>query len=416
MFMKDFEIEPGLLPIFRWLAGFLLFLQGLNAIELLHEAESITFIVVVSNIPFETILLVIFLASKRLRLSLERAYLPIAFLWAALAPLARVYLPVFFIDTVAPDMLIFNGWYIVPVAFVLLLLFSWQYEFKKVVAYIFGLALLEVVAVRIMPKLAFGELNLKPFMFRFITMKGFAFLLVGYIVSRLMTAQRAQRSKLLKAHEDLVAYSSTLEQLTISRERNRLARELHDTLAHTLSAVSVQLEAVKALWDNNSDKAHIILDQSLDATRLGLTETRRALHDLHASPLDDLGLALAIRNLAEATVARLGIELEIHVNGDVDDVAPPLRQTLYRTTQEALMNIDRHANATRVRILLTRRQNLIFLQISDNGVGFSPDAVLDEKQYGIRGMSERAEMVGGSFNLKSKVGEGTQIELSLEEE
>ena len=80
------------------------------------------------------------------------------------------------------------------------------------------------------------------------------------------------------------------------------------------------------------------------------------------------------------------------------------------------MNIDRHANATKVRILLTRRQNLIFLQIADNGVGFSPDAVLDEKQYGIRGMSERAEMVGGSFNLKSKVGEGTQIELSLEEE
>lgn len=414
--MNDYEIEPGLLTIFRWVAGFLLFLQGLNVLESMHEVEAITLSGVIANIPFETILLVLFLASKRLHISLGRVYLPVAFLWAALAPLTRSYLPVFFVATVAPDRLAFNSWYIAPIAFVLLLLFSWQYEFKKVVAYVFGLAVLEVLAVYLMPILVFGELNLKPFLIRFITMKGFAFLLVGYIVSRLMTAQRAQRTKLLKANEDLVAYSSTLEQLTISRERNRLARELHDTLAHTLSAVSVQLEAVKALWDNNSEKAHTLLNQSLDATRLGLTETRRALHDLHASPLDDLGLALAIRNLAEATVARLGIELEIHVNGDVDDVAPPLRQTLYRTTQEALMNIDRHANATRVRILLTRRQNLIFLQISDNGVGFSPDAVLDEKQYGIRGMSERAEMVGGSFNLKSKVGEGTQIELSLEEE
>jgi signal transduction histidine kinase len=104
-----------------------------------------------------------------------------------------------------------------------------------------------------------------------------AMTLVGYILIRLIDGQRAQRHALAEANVKLRQYASTVEQLSISHERNRLARELHDTLAHTLSATSVQLEAVDAVWDTSPNQARELLHKSLAQTRSGLTETRRAL-------------------------------------------------------------------------------------------------------------------------------------------
>ena len=127
-----------------------------------------------------------------------------------------------------------------------------------------------------------------------------AFLLVGHMLGNLVKVQREQRQRLTEANARLAQHASTVEQLTISQERNRLARELHDVLAHTLSGVAVELEGLRATMQRDPEQATALLNHSLQAIREGLTETRRALQELRAKPLEDLGLALAIQTLAES--------------------------------------------------------------------------------------------------------------------
>lgn len=117
-----------------------------------------------------------------------------------------------------------------------------------------------------------------------------------------------QQRTLETANRRLVELAASLEKLTISRERNRMARELHDTLAHTLSGLTVHLEAVKAYLDVEPHTAKALLDESLTHTRRGLNETRRALAALRATPLDDLGLVLALRHLVDSATERTDLQ------------------------------------------------------------------------------------------------------------
>jgi signal transduction histidine kinase len=236
---------------------------------------------------------------------------------------------------------------------------------------------------------------------------------VGYMISRMMAAQRQQRQALAQANAQLSHYAATLEQLSVSRERNRLARELHDTLAHTLSGVTVQLAAVSALWATDAKAARAILDQSMETTRTGLTETRRALQALRTSPLEDLGLALALQNLAESLAARTGLALDLHLSDHLDDLGPAAEQCVYRVAQEALANVDRHANARRLSVQLDRQDQQLILTIADDGRGFAPSAALLDGQFGLKGMQERAEIAGGKLEVESCPGGGTKVRLNV---
>jgi signal transduction histidine kinase len=233
------------------------------------------------------------------------------------------------------------------------------------------------------------------------------------MISQLVKAQRKQRQELAQANTRLTHYATTLEQLSISRERNRLARELHDTLAHTLSGVTVQLEAVDALWETDPAAAHILLDQSLVTTRTGLTETRRALQALRASPLEDLGLVLAVRHLAESLAARTGLTLDLQLPEQLDDLTPTVEQCIYRVTQEALANVDRHAGANNLSVQLERENQHLTLTVADDGCGFARDQARADRQFGLQGMKERAEMLGGSFEVHSELGQGTRLRLRV---
>jgi signal transduction histidine kinase len=238
-----------------------------------------------------------------------------------------------------------------------------------------------------------------------------AFILVGYMIANLVKVQREQRQSLTEANIRLAQHASTLEQLTISRERNRLARELHDTLAHSLSAVAVQLEAIDTLLDTSSGEVKSLLEQSLATTRNGLTETRRALQALRASPLEDLGLALAIRNLAESVASQSGLRLSLDVPERVENLSPELEQGIYRVAQEALENVALHAQAKMVNVQLCQNNNHLELTISDNGRGFDPENIDLLNQFGIQGMRERTEMLGGRLKLESRPKYGTTIQL-----
>ena len=242
----------------------------------------------------------------------------------------------------------------------------------------------------------------------------FTFLLIGYIVNRLATEQRRQNARLAEANRQLASYASTLEQLTISRERNRLAREFHDTVAHTLSAVAVQLEAVSALWKTNPAKAQAMLENSLAATRNGLKESRRAIQALRASPLEDLGLSLAVRNLARSVAERDGLDLELNVAEDLPMLSPDAEHSVYRVTEEALRNVTQHAQAKHVVVGLESHNHELVLTVKDDGQGFIEDPNDKDDHYGLKGMREYAEHIGASLNIQSQPTQGTTVQMRME--
>jgi signal transduction histidine kinase len=237
--------------------------------------------------------------------------------------------------------------------------------------------------------------------------------IVGWIENSLVTLQRKQHNQLAEANQKLQKYALTSERLAQTQERNRLARELHDTLAHTLSSTSVQLEAIKALYDRDPDQAKNLLAQTLVNTKNGLAETRRALVDLRTSELEAYGLTQAIRNLGTSAAERGGFSVEFELDKGLDVLPDDVSHSIYRTVQEAFENILRHSNATQASIKLFTEDNLIHLIIQDNGKGFNLEKVKKDR-LGIRGMRERIEMLGGSFEINSEPKKGTEIDIRLE--
>ncbi len=238
---------------------------------------------------------------------------------------------------------------------------------------------------------------------------------VGVGAHWLVNRQRQQSAALAEANLKLVEYAATTERLATSYERNRLARELHDTLAHSLSGVTVQLQAVQALWELNPDRARQNLDRALQATESGLTEARRALQALRASPLEDLGLALAVSDLAKSAAARANLHLDLTIQDRLEELALPVEQCIYRVAQESLSNVARHAEATWLRVSLGLEARTLVLTISDDGCGFDPSAV-NGAHYGLRGLRERAELIGATLQVTSACQAGTTVRLLVTNE
>jgi signal transduction histidine kinase len=240
-----------------------------------------------------------------------------------------------------------------------------------------------------------------------------SFVAVGIFVGQLMTRLRRQQKSLEDANARLTHYASTLESLTVSRERNRMAHELHDTLAHSLTAISVQLETVKAYWSVDRRKAREQLDRSLAMTKSGVEETRRALKSLRATPLEELGLILAIRSLAESAAARAGAKLHLTLPDRLPALSPDVEQCLYRITQEALENAAAHAHPKTLTVRLDLGGAGLTLFVQDDGTGFDPVEADKSGHFGLVGMRERAKLVGGQVFIDSQPDQGTTVRLEI---
>jgi signal transduction histidine kinase len=227
-----------------------------------------------------------------------------------------------------------------------------------------------------------------------------------------VTRLREQQDSLQRANANLTHYASTLEQLAVSRERNRLARELHDTLAHSLTAISVSLETAKAYFNIDSNKTRELLDKSLEATRSGVDETRRALKALRSSVLEDMGLGLAIQRAAESAAARFNLELELGLQNPLPSLSPDVEQTIYRIAQESIENVSHHAQAKRLCVRLSYNGQGTTLTVEDDGIGFDPKET-SSGHFGLVGMKERAELAGGKLTIASEKGRGTRVALII---
>ena len=297
---------------------------------------------------------------------------------------------------------------IIPVVFI-----AWQYSMREVI--IFSLV---ITVAENLPPLIQG--NTEEIIFTLINFLGSLaragiFIIVGWIENRLVTLLRVQKDDLIQANRKLRKYALSAEKLAQTQERNRLARELHDTLAHTLSSTAVQLEAAKALFDLKPEQSKEMLSQTLKNTKNGLVETRRALADLRSSELESFGLSQAIRNMANSAAQRGGFSVNFSMDKDLDMLPEDITHCLYRTAQESLENILRHATASIVSISLLPDANTITLTIRDDGTGFDVSDIRKD-HFGIRGMRERVEMLGGRLTIKSQSGSGTQVLVELERE
>ena len=203
-------------------------------------------------------------------------------------------------------------------------------------------------------------------------------------------------------------------QLGVTEERNRLAREIHDTLAQGLTGIALQLEAIDAMLESGAEPEKIrqSVGRTLDITRTNLEEARRSVLDLRAATLVEQNLADALAALTEDVSSRENLHVELTVTGSSRPLPTRIEAGLYRIVQEGLTNIARHAAAGQVAISLSLTPALAQLLMEDDGRGFDPDHV-PQGSFGLIGLSERVKLLGGKLKLESSPGEGVRVEVNI---
>ena len=216
-------------------------------------------------------------------------------------------------------------------------------------------------------------------------------------------------TQLQSANRQLREYATRAEDMAITKERNRMAREIHDSLGHYLTVVNVQLEAAKVTLNTNPEKAQAAIGKAQRLTQEGLADVRRSVRSLRESPLENRPVPQALAELI-AEVEATGITAHLEVLGEPRPLPPNTALTVYRAVQEALTNVRKHAQASKVDVALAYSDDdTIALTVSDNGIGSDkPDG-----GFGLLGIRERVQLLRGQFNIQTAAGEGFRLEMSM---
>ena len=201
----------------------------------------------------------------------------------------------------------------------------------------------------------------------------------------------------------------------VLEERARLAREIHDTLAQGFVGISSQLDAVAMCLTDEASPARKYLDMARKMARHSLTEARRSVMDLRSSVLEGQDLASALESGARVWTAGSGVEATVHAEGPPGELPQAMEQHLLRIAQEAVTNVLKHAGAKKIAIHLRFSERKLRLKIEDNGRGFEEQDVFSSLggHFGLIGMRERAERLGGELRLESRPGVGTEVEVTV---
>ncbi len=222
-----------------------------------------------------------------------------------------------------------------------------------------------------------------------------------------------QRARISAEHTQAATRLATIE------ERNRLAREIHDTLAQGMAAITLQLETADALAASKPERAQEAIHRALNLARKNLEEARRSVIDLRAASLQNRTLPEALEALTQET-AQEGIEIDYHYvpANEFPFLSPRLEAGVYRIAQEALSNAYKHAQAKHISLSLIVENGDLCLYVQDDGCGFLPDEVTQAtnspanskvEHFGLTGMSERVKLLGGTLCISSEPGAGTCV-------
>jgi len=209
-------------------------------------------------------------------------------------------------------------------------------------------------------------------------------------------------------------------QAGVLRERQRMAHEIHDTLAQGFTSIVMNLEAAEGIMPPGSGQMHHHLDQARLTARESLTEARRLVWALRPERLEEASLPEALAGLAERWSSESGIAASVATTGARQPLTPVIEATLFRVAQEALANVRKHARgASRVALTLSYMGDAVALDARDDGVGFDPSQEdkrvrdHDSGGFGLKGMRERVEEAGGTLSVESAIGEGTTLAVEL---
>lgn len=216
-------------------------------------------------------------------------------------------------------------------------------------------------------------------------------------------------AELTEANRKLREYATQAEELAIARERNRLAREIHDSLGHYLTVIHVQIAAARAVMENDQARALDALDKARSLVHESLAEVRRSVAALRASPTENRPLPEAIAVLVEECRAT-GILTELAVCGEPRQLSPQVELTLYRVVQEGLTNVRKHAHASRAEVTLDYREpGAVCLAVGDNGLGSDNT----DGGFGLPGLRERVSLLGGDVRIVTAPARGFMLEVRL---
>lgn len=223
---------------------------------------------------------------------------------------------------------------------------------------------------------------------------------MGSVLSHIGSLQQRQMfgSKIIKAQEE---------------ERRRVSREIHDGPAQAMANVVFRAEVCERLIDTDIERAKSELKDLREQVRAALQETRKIIFDLRPMTIDDLGLVPTLRRLLDNLRERTGITAEIRVMGQERRLESYLEVGVFRIIQEALNNIEKHAQAQVVLVKLDFNQRFISAIVADNGQGFDPDVMVGNEHFGLMGIKERMHILGGEIQIKSAKGQGTKIYLKV---
>jgi signal transduction histidine kinase len=217
-------------------------------------------------------------------------------------------------------------------------------------------------------------------------------------------------AELGEANRKLRAYAVQAEELATTKERNRLAREIHDGLGHYLTAVHVQIRAARAVMGQDVERAEDALSKAERLSREALEDVRRSVAALRVSPVEGQPLPDALAPLIEGARTS-GLDVGFEVTGSPRSLSPPAELTLYRAAQEGLTNVRKHAGASHVEVALAYRDDEVVLTVQDDGQG----AAAPEGGFGLLGLRERVQLLGGEMDVTTSPGRGFNLKVQVPE-
>lgn len=219
---------------------------------------------------------------------------------------------------------------------------------------------------------------------------------MGDVVNQIESLQASQAfgAKIIKAQEE---------------ERRRVSREIHDGPAQAMANIVFRAEVCERLIETDVVRAKSELADLREQVRIALKETRKIIFDLRPMTLDDLGLVPTIRRMLETVKERNGIFTEVKVLGNEKRLEPHIEIGLFRIIQEALNNVEKHSKATNVWVRIDFRPSVVSAVIEDDGKGFETVDSIGRESFGVMGMRERIKLLRGELTIKSEVGKGTRI-------
>lgn len=245
---------------------------------------------------------------------------------------------------------------------------------------------------------------------------GLVFVITLSIVLRRYAEQTTRSESLAKqlqlANQELVEARQKEKELAVAEERVRLARDIHDGLGHHLTALNIQLQAAQKMFETQPEKSMEAIQICRQEAKAALDEVRHSVAIMRRSPLDGKSLLEAIRYLVGNFELSTGQLVDLDTTGVADISDRQISDTVYRTIQEGLTNIQKHARQfSKIKIALNLQDNFVDLEIEDNGLYSETEN--SGKGFGLAGIRERAELMGGSMSIDTKSGQGFKIQVKI---